>query len=522
MANRIQLRRDTAAQWAAVNPVLADGEPGVEKDTGKAKYGNGVTAWASLPYAAVGPQGPTGVADDASIAAQINNSSSTTRGALDDTYDPLRNTAQPLRASLPQFTKTLSTYDDSVHPTVRVIDLGSSVGVGATLPDPATQAPGPRLFNQLTPVVNRLGNVTLASTNGSVNGSTIFGGLSTDYATAKTAAGGAPNLVVMAYGMNDGMPEQYHRGQTYPGVYSQGLALVQAAQNDGADVIIFTTPHPRTDIMPDSSWSLSGASSYPSVTPIPALTQAASVVNVTTQSGATVPASYRHLRVNQSLRRLAADTGAVLLDAERYWFEAVASQGLAALFNTSEYAHPNLLGHQLSYWKAIDDFVRSFSRSTVAAGAAPVMAAPILKYKVGNTAYTSTTTLANDAQLAFNVGPNQVWEVTVSTFFTGTTGDVRISLNLPTGSAGRAGIQGPSVDSTTLTGHPATARSTVLPDTYGLPAGGNTADAYASYKALVRVGSTGGTITAQFCQDTSSATTTTVYADTHLRALRVA
>jgi Major tropism determinant N-terminal domain len=51
MANRIQLRRDTAANWLSVNPVLADGEPGFEYDTGKIKYGDGITNWFSLAYA---------------------------------------------------------------------------------------------------------------------------------------------------------------------------------------------------------------------------------------------------------------------------------------------------------------------------------------------------------------------------------------------------------------------------------------------------------------------------------------
>ena len=47
----IKLRRDTAAAWALANPVLSAGEPGIETDTNLVKYGNGVTAWNSLPYA---------------------------------------------------------------------------------------------------------------------------------------------------------------------------------------------------------------------------------------------------------------------------------------------------------------------------------------------------------------------------------------------------------------------------------------------------------------------------------------
>lgn len=47
---KLQLRYDTAGQWAASNPVLLAGEPGVETDTGRVKFGNGTSNWAALPY----------------------------------------------------------------------------------------------------------------------------------------------------------------------------------------------------------------------------------------------------------------------------------------------------------------------------------------------------------------------------------------------------------------------------------------------------------------------------------------
>lgn len=50
MANLIQLRRDLSANWADVNPVLSQGEPGVELDSGKIKIGNGVDPWNDLDY----------------------------------------------------------------------------------------------------------------------------------------------------------------------------------------------------------------------------------------------------------------------------------------------------------------------------------------------------------------------------------------------------------------------------------------------------------------------------------------
>lgn len=47
---RIQVRRDTAANWTAANPTLLAGERGFETDTGKEKVGTGAAAWTALPY----------------------------------------------------------------------------------------------------------------------------------------------------------------------------------------------------------------------------------------------------------------------------------------------------------------------------------------------------------------------------------------------------------------------------------------------------------------------------------------
>lgn len=68
---RLQVRHDTAANWAAVNPVLLVGELAVESDTYKLKAGDGVTAYNALPYlsggggagspGAQGPPGPPGM-----------------------------------------------------------------------------------------------------------------------------------------------------------------------------------------------------------------------------------------------------------------------------------------------------------------------------------------------------------------------------------------------------------------------------------------------------------------------------
>ena len=51
MANRIQLRRGGAQEWANENPTLAQGEIGIELDTNRFKIGDGVRGWNTLPYA---------------------------------------------------------------------------------------------------------------------------------------------------------------------------------------------------------------------------------------------------------------------------------------------------------------------------------------------------------------------------------------------------------------------------------------------------------------------------------------
>ena len=55
MAFQIQLRRGTASAWSTVNPILVEGEVGLESDTNKMKVGNGSTAWNSLAYATATP-----------------------------------------------------------------------------------------------------------------------------------------------------------------------------------------------------------------------------------------------------------------------------------------------------------------------------------------------------------------------------------------------------------------------------------------------------------------------------------
>ena len=80
MPVQIKLRRDTAANWLSVNPVLASGEPGYETDTRKIKYGDGSSTWSVLNYAVT--QADAGSLTVVSIAPNVVNSSLTSVGTL--------------------------------------------------------------------------------------------------------------------------------------------------------------------------------------------------------------------------------------------------------------------------------------------------------------------------------------------------------------------------------------------------------------------------------------------------------
>jgi Major tropism determinant N-terminal domain len=56
MSTKIQFRRDSAANWTASNPILSEGELGLETDTSNYKIGNGVNTWNTLIYYQLSPE----------------------------------------------------------------------------------------------------------------------------------------------------------------------------------------------------------------------------------------------------------------------------------------------------------------------------------------------------------------------------------------------------------------------------------------------------------------------------------
>ena len=50
ISTTFKFKRGSAARWAEVNPILAQGEPGFVYDQNQLKIGDGVTPWNDLPF----------------------------------------------------------------------------------------------------------------------------------------------------------------------------------------------------------------------------------------------------------------------------------------------------------------------------------------------------------------------------------------------------------------------------------------------------------------------------------------
>lgn len=107
----IQFKRGLSSTWITKNPILAIGEPGFEKDTGRLKIGDGVTPWIDLPYA-----------DEQSICS---------RSSVED-FPPVGNISTLYKAintkSLYQWNEETSSYEELTSSEINVNDLVQDEG----------------------------------------------------------------------------------------------------------------------------------------------------------------------------------------------------------------------------------------------------------------------------------------------------------------------------------------------------------------------------------------------------------
>lgn len=249
---------------------------------------------------------------------------------------------------------------------------GSSVANGATIGGKnSPDTPIAKFHEFFNKYVNTAGIYPTSYENWSVDGSAINNFLATDWELS-LASGNTPDIVLFAYGMNDFPSAQYNSGATFgPNGFIERLRrAIRLVKEKGADVVIMTTPHPRTTIY---NWSL--PSSINQLWPSPAtapvgddqiIPSAEDSVVYIDWNGKKIPVAHRYLRGNDAFRQIAVEEGCVLLDAEPFWFDAVAEYGVDALYDNSpavQFVHPNKLGHKLSYQTCSEFFFKSMKKN---------------------------------------------------------------------------------------------------------------------------------------------------------------
>jgi hypothetical protein len=185
VVTQIQVRRGTASQWTSANPTLASGEFGYETDTGKAKIGNGSTAWNSLAYAITGTDGDiTGVTAGTGISG--GGTSGTVTVSIDTAVTADLTTAQTLT------NKTLTTPIISSISNTGTLTLPTSTDtlVGRATTDTLTNK------TLTTPVISSISNSgTVTIPTGTVTLATLTG---TETLTNKTLTDPKINLAFTA------------------------------------------------------------------------------------------------------------------------------------------------------------------------------------------------------------------------------------------------------------------------------------------------------------------------------------
>ncbi len=145
--------------------------------------------------------------------------------------------------------------------------------------------------------------------------------------------------------------------------------------------------------------------------------------------------------------------------------------------------------------------------------------------KTADQSWTSNAVLADVTGMTFSIGANEVWQFDFYIFANGaTTGDLKLAITTPTGATIIAGALGGMAQGTTslvnADQHGILTASGGFPNPYGMA---GTAQANMIHvHGIVVNGANAGSITLQAAQQTSDATATTIMANSHYLAIRMA
>ena len=173
MANRIQLRRGGAQEWANSNPTLAQGELGIELDTGRFKIGDGVTAWNTLTY----ERPVESTSNTANTLVQRDADGNFSAGTITSTVIGNASTSSRL-ASTRQIQLSQDVLATGVFDGSQNLNLTASLALQSTLPHYDGSASATGTYTKVTVdakgrIINAENPTTLAAygLNGTVEGS---------------------------------------------------------------------------------------------------------------------------------------------------------------------------------------------------------------------------------------------------------------------------------------------------------------------------------------------------------------
>jgi hypothetical protein len=130
----IRLKRSTSSEWAAYNPVLGNGEPGLDTTLQVLKIGDGVHDWASLPVFATGETGGggAGAVDWGAISNKPTTFPPSPHTHLSTDVTDLTEAVQDiLGATIVGGSGATVTYNDAAN----TLTIGLTGGTGATDPE---------------------------------------------------------------------------------------------------------------------------------------------------------------------------------------------------------------------------------------------------------------------------------------------------------------------------------------------------------------------------------------------------
>ena len=166
MANRLQLRRGGAQEWANANPTLAQGELGIELDTGRFKIGDGVSAWNTLRY----ERPVESISNTANTLVQRDADGNFAAGVITATLIGNSSTAARLSSTrqitLSDDLSATGTFDGSQN-----LNLAAELSLVSTLPHYDGTSSSSGTYNKVT--VDAKGRITAAQDFTTSNNGTL-------------------------------------------------------------------------------------------------------------------------------------------------------------------------------------------------------------------------------------------------------------------------------------------------------------------------------------------------------------